>query len=189
MKQLLKNKLYLIFILLLSKFGASEPSSGISAPLSGCFSLKQSKYNNGQVSHFREEWGVPIGLRQYLTLFVKRLNTIGVLMNNLIFSRRKKVSSYLILDKKFSVLTLAVETAIAKISKLEGPESETARAIQIVFSDFGKEFEKFTLRSALYPENEQKIQEAARKLNHNYNGLLNSVINAINIIPTSECVL
>ena len=109
-------------------------------------------------------------------------------MTSSIFSRRKKVSSYIILDKKFSVLTLAVETAIAKISKFEGPESETARAIQIVFTDFSKEFEKFTMRSALYPGNEQKIQEASRKLNHNYNAILNGVIDAINIIPGSECV-
>jgi len=184
MIQPLKNKLYLIFIFLLSKFEAFKFTGGQPAPLSGCFSLKQSKINNGKDSHFREECGVSSKREQIFALFL----CSNLLESKMVHtqSSRRRISSRIPLDDKFSILSLAIETAVAKISQIEGSESINAKGIRIAFKEFTKHYKSFTEKHGLFPGNEIKLQQAASKCRAPYNHILNGVLESVNIVPGSE---
>lgn len=169
----------LFLILSFSIFEASEFLGGISAPFGGCFLLKQSKINNGQVSRFRERRGVPKELRQYLALFIICLNSLEL---NMLHSKSARAK----LESKLAILSVAVTAAISKIVEVEGIQSLNAKGIKIAFDEFTTELNQFVEKHSLFPDNEEKIHLASRKLNYQFNHLLNGVIESVNILPRQE---
>lgn len=186
MVQQLKNKLYLILIKRIYKFVVHTNKGGCSAPLSRLFYFKVIGPLNGQVFTFGDDVSSAFGSMQYLTTFFMHKSKESIMLHSK--SSRRRISSRIPLDDKFAILSLAIETAIAKITELEGSESINVKGIRIAFNEFSKQFKYFTDMYGLYPDNEVKIKQAARKLNYSYNHLLNGVIESVNIIPRTGCV-
>lgn len=92
------------------------------------------------------------------------------------------------LEKKFAILSVAVTAAVSKIVEVEGSQSLNAKGIKIAFDEFTAELNQFVDKHSLFPGNEEKIQIASRKLNYQFNHLLNGVIDSVNIIPRQESV-
>lgn len=179
MIQPLINNYCLIFVGWFIKFEPSDLRGDKSASLMRLFSFKENT-NKRQVSAFSNEVGVSTKLRQRLAYFIC-LNFVEVLM---LYSKSARAK----LNKKLSVLSVAVTAAVSKIKEFEGSQSLNAAGIQYAFDEFTAELNQFVENHSLYPANEEKIRLASRKLNYQFNWMLNGVIESINIIPRSERV-
>lgn len=169
----------LFFIMSLSIFATYEIHGGKSpAPLVRLFYFKSDQLNNCQDAAFREGAGVSVILIHILALFV----CINFTEFNMLHSKSSRAK----LERKLSILSVAVTTAVSKIKEVEGLQSLNATGVQIAFDEFTTELNQFIENHSLYPANEEKIRSASRKLNYQFNWMLNGVIENINILPKEE---
>lgn len=178
MKQPLINKLYLIFINWICKFPVHKIQGGLSATLLRLFSFKDDNQIDRSSAVLGDETECLLGARATLGPFLcTKFKEYKMLYSK---SARAK------LGEKLSVLSVAVTGAVSKIKEVEGLQSLNAKGIQIAFDEFQTELNQFIENHSLYPANEEKIRTASRKLNYQFNWMLNGIIENINILPRGE---